>query len=436
MDMTQLAEDLQRFVNVALEWAQSPQFYAQLGLVAVAIIVAWTIAGFIKSRVSPERAGGETGSSSHVKRQLHQVRALIFPLLLILTLRMASDFSDMWLYQSGLVRTARGIAVVYLLYSLIARFVSNELLKSVFKWIVIPVAILHVIGWLDDVTGYLDSIYFEVGAIRVSAYAVARFIVFGAILFWLGRISNMAGQQIIRRQEELDAGAREVAAKLFQILVVIVVAVVLLQLLAIDLTALAVFGGAVGIGIGFGLQAIASNFISGLIILLDRSVTVGDHIELEDGVSGVIREMNMRSTLLETFDGKDIMVPNSQFISSRFANWTHQHRKQRYSLDFQVAYGTDIPAMIELVRNVVKSHPQVLDGPELPIEERADAEIKRFADSGIEILVEFWMEGIDDGKNRVGADLLLMIWSAFRENGIQFPFPQREVRLVGQADKS
>ncbi len=432
MDWTHLDTEFRRILAVTLEWARSPQFYAQAGLVAVAIILAWLAARLISSRVAPQGSDEETGASAPLKRQLHQIRALLFPLILILALRMAGDFSDTWLQQSGLVRTAQGIAVVYLLYSVIARFVSNKLLKSVFKWIVIPVAILHVIGWLDDVTRYLDSINFEVGSMRVSAYGVTRFIVLGSILFWLGRISSTAGQQIIRRQDDFDIGAREVAAKIFQIAVFLVIALVLLQLMAIDLTALAVFGGALGIGIGFGLQAIASNFISGLIILLDRSVTVGDYVELEDGVSGRIRQLNMRSTLLETFDGKDIMVPNSLFISSRFANWTHQHRKQRYSLEFQVAYGTDIPGMIDLVRKVVKSHPQVLNGPDLPIEERADAEIKRFADSGIEILVEFWMEGIDDGKNRVGADLLMMIWEAFRDNGIKFPFPQREVRLVDQ----
>jgi small-conductance mechanosensitive channel len=427
MDLSQLAAEFQRALDVALAWAGSPQFYAQAGIVAVAIIIAWAVAGFIRSRVAPHDGRAD---DSPLRRQLHQARVLIFPLLLILVLRMASDFSRMSLGQSGLVRTAQGIAVVFLLYTLISRFVANNLLRSVFKWIVIPVAILHVIGWLDDVTTYLDSINFEVGKLRISAFGVIRFIVFGSILFWLGRISNIAGQQIIRRQEELDIGAREVAAKLFQITIFVIIAVVLLQLMAIDLTALAVFGGAVGIGIGFGLQAIASNFISGLIILLDRSVTVGDYVELEDGVSGVIREMNMRSTLLETFDGKDIMVPNSMFISERFANWTHKHRKQRYAFTFQVAYDTDIPAAIEIVRKVVRSHPQVLEGPDLPIEERADAEIQKFADSGIEILVEFWMEGIDDGKNRVGADLLMMIWEAFRENGIRFPFPQREVRLL------
>jgi len=138
----------------------------------------------------------------------------------------------------------------------------------------------------------------------------------------------------------------------------------------------------------------------------------------------------MRSTLLETFAGKDIMVPNEQFITTRFINWTHNNRKQRYSIEFQVAYKTDIPKMLDIVKEVVRSHPQVINEPETPIEELADAEIAGFGDSGIDILVEFWMEGIDDGVNRVGADLLLMIWQALRDNDIEIPFPQREVKIL------
>ena len=137
----------------------------------------------------------------------------------------------------------------------------------------------------------------------------------------------------------------------------------------------------------------------------------------------------MRSATLETFDGKDIMVPNENFITTTFVNWTHNNKKQRYPLHFQVAYDTDLERMFEIVRQTVASHPRVLSGDDLPISERPDAEIESFGDSGINILVEFWMEGIDDGDNHVGADLLLMIWTALKENGIEFPFPQREVRL-------
>jgi small-conductance mechanosensitive channel len=140
----------------------------------------------------------------------------------------------------------------------------------------------------------------------------------------------------------------------------------------------------------------------------------------------------MRSATLETFDGKDIMVPNERFITTSFVNWTHYNQKQRYSLRFQVAYRTDLERLFEIVRATVNSHPKVLSGGDLPISERADAEIESFGDSGINILVEFWMEGIDDGDNRVGADLLLMIWTVLRANGIEIPFPQREVKILDE----
>jgi small-conductance mechanosensitive channel len=194
-----------------------------------------------------------------------------------------------------------------------------------------------------------------------------------------------------------------------------------------------VFGGAVGVGLGFGLQAIASNFISGVIILLDRSISVGDYIELDDGKTGIVRELNMRSTTLETFEGRDIMVPNEKFIVSSFTNWTHKNRKQRYRVDFSVAYHSDIRKLVEIIKDVVSTHPQVISGPDVPLEERLDCEIDSFGDSGINMFVEFWMEGIDDGRNRVGGDLMLMILEAIQEHGFEIPFPQREVRVLGDS---
>jgi len=250
------------------------------------------------------------------------------------------------------------------------------------------------------------------------------------ILFWLGRFSNNFGQQLIRKQKDLDVGTREIFAKLFEVFLLIVIFFVLLQIMGINLTTLAVLGGAVGVGLGFGLQSIASNFISGIILLLDRSLAIGDYIELEDGKTGTIRKLNMRSTTLETYDGKDIVVPNEKFITSSFVNWTHKDPKQRYSIEFQVAYKTDLHALFPLLREAISKHPQVLSGDDVSLEERPDAEISGFGDSGVDILIEFWMEGIDDGPNRVGADLLLIIWDVLKEYVVEIPFPQREIRII------
>jgi small-conductance mechanosensitive channel len=175
------------------------------------------------------------------------------------------------------------------------------------------------------------------------------------------------------------------------------------------------------------LQQIASNFISGIIFLLDHSLTIGDYIQLEDGRAGTLRELSMRSATLETYDGKDIMVPNERFITTSFTNGTHNNKLQRYPINFQVAYDTDLEKLFPILREVVASHPKVISGDDTPIELRPDAEIAKFEGSGINILVEFWMEGIDDGEHRVGGDLLLMIWQTLKANGIVIPFPQRVV---------
>lgn len=430
MDIQSLETGFDQLLHRFINWVSSPELYAQLGIVLLAVILAFALTTFIRKHAPIFRAPPAPGVLHFLRNGIYQVRDLLAPLLIVLFLAISVDISLLLLKQAVVVRVAQGLAVVLMIYSLISRFVPNQLLRRVIKWTAVPIAVLQVFGVLDEVVLYLESIYFEAGNIRITAYGVVRVIIFGAILFWLGRISNRVGQRIIRQQDDLDVGTREVFAKLFQVVLILFIFILLLQVMGINITALAVFGGALGVGLGFGLQSIASNFISGMIILLDRSLSVGDYIELEDGRQGRIRELNMRSALLETFDGKDIMVPNEQFITTSFVNWTHKNLKQRYSITFQVAYSTDLHKLFPVLREAVASHPKVLSGPDYPYEEQPDAEICGFGDSGVDILVEFWMEGIDDGENRVGGDLYLIIWDALKEHGVEIPFPQREIKIL------
>jgi len=436
VDIESLKSQFNQAISALFELMSGLQFYAQCGFILIAIILAYSFAAILKKHSPILTQSPITGPWIPLKKAIYNAGYLLFPLLVILFLGAAVELSELAVQQSWLVRISQSLAVVFLLYSIIVRFIKYRFLDLILKWFMIPIAVLHVFGWLDDVTSYLDTIDLEVGNIRISAYGLTRAVVFGSILFWLGRVSNNAGQRMIRRQEDIDVGTREVFAKLFQVVLFTVLFILLLQIMGINLTALAVFSGALGVGLAFGLQSIASNFISGIIILLDRSLKIDDYIELGDGQAGTIREINMRSTLLQTYDGKDIVVPNEQFITTRFVNWTHNNKKQRYSLEFQVAYKTDIPEMLDIVKKVVRSHPQVINEPNTPLEELADAEISGFGESGIDILEEFWMEGIDDGENRVGADLLLMVWQALKDNNIQIPFPQREVNILNASGDS
>ncbi len=430
-----LIDFAEKFTLQIIEISTSPLVYAQLGMILLAIILAFSLALFLR-RASPLlQSAPQSGSLLGLRRNIYEIRDLLFPVLTILMLTISIEISDYINNESWLLRIAVSLAVVLLIYSIISRFIKTSLIKSLVKWIAIPIAILQVFGWLDIVIAYLDTLDVTLGNIRISIYSVIRVVLFGSILFWLGRLSNNTGQKIIRRQTDLHVGTREVLAKLFEVSVFVVIFLVLLQVMGINPTTLAVFSGALGVGIGLGLQSIASNFISGIIILLDRSISIGDYVELEEGITGTVREMNMRCTVVETFDGRDIVIPNEKFINGNVVNWTHKDDKQRYSLNFQVAYNTDLNKLFELVREVCKSHPKVLSGSKYPFEEQPDAEIQSFDDFGITILVEFWMRGIDDGKNRVGADLLHMIWDTLCENDIQIPFPQREVRILNDDHK-
>jgi small-conductance mechanosensitive channel len=427
-------EDFGKFWQQSIDTAQfaltQPETYTQIGIVLLIYAVAFVVADRVRKYAPVLDDERITAESHPLLRFIASCGNLIFPLTAILLLRVSVELSQTLLDQDWLMRTALTVAMLLLFISAVNDFVTNGLARRIFKAIGIPLLLLHLIGLLDPLIAILSSISISIGNIKVSAYGLARVAIFGSLLFWLGRVSNRAGREMLTRQKDLHESTREVVSKLIEVATFVIISLLLLNVMGINLTALAVFGGAVGVGLGFGLQAIASNFISGLIILFDRSVTIGDYVELDDGRAGIVRELTLRSTTLETFEGKDVIVPNEKFIVETFTNWTHKDKRQRYRVDFSVAYSSDINKLVDLIKDVVTTHPQVISGEDLPIEYRPDCEIDSFGDSGVNMFVEFWMEGIDDGKNRVGGDLLLMIFNALREHGFEIPFPQREVRVL------
>ena len=412
-------------------WLTSPQFYAQVGAIIAAVILARIVARLLKNRVhwfhTPPK---KKDRWFKIRTYIHAAADLLFPALCYLFLGIAVEAVAATVGTAWLVRLSRGVSVIYLLYSAINRFITNTVLRSALLYLGIPVATLQVFGWLDETIAFLDSLSFQAGNIRLSVYFLLKAAIVGGFFFWLGSISNRSGQNVIRSQSALDLPTQELFAKLFQIALFAALFVLLLQVLGLDLTALAIFGGALGVGIGFGLQQIASNFISGIILLIERTLTVGDFIELEDGRMGTMKELNMRSATLETFDGKEIMVPNEKFITNTFVNWTRDDPRQRYEVPFAVAYGTDLRSIPPMIEKAVSAHPGVLQEPEKP-----DCELRGFGQVGINFAVEFWIKGIDDGKNRISSDLLFIIWETLEENGVKVPVPQRVVRILEDAEE-
>ncbi|NJM29086.1 MAG: mechanosensitive ion channel [Rhizobiales bacterium] len=324
--------------------------------------------------------------------------------------------SDATVGSSWLVRIGQSLGLVFLLYAAINRFITYPVINAACRWIGIPVAALYVFGFLDDVTGWLDSVAFEAGNIRLSAYALIKAGLFGGVLFWLGRMSTSAGQKVIRDQQAIDIQTRELAAKFLEIAIFFIVGILLLNILGLDLTALAVFGGALGVGLGFGLQQIASNFISGIIILLERSLKIGDHIEMEDGKTGTLREINMRSSTLSTDDGKEIMIPNEKFVTTQFTNWTKTDRLQRFEVPFHVPYDCDLRKVQKIVAKAVAAHPQVLGVPHEP-----ECELADFAPHGVKLQAGYWVDAGSDDVKDYDSDIRFLIWEALKAAKIEMP---------------
>jgi small-conductance mechanosensitive channel len=399
-------------------WLSSPPFYAQVLAIFAAVVVARLVARLLLRRLALFSTPPEDGKWLKLRQLAYQARDLLAPALTFAGLAVAVTICDAALAVSWLVRLAQSISLVVLLYTAINRFIRHPIINLAARWIAIPIFTLMVLGYFEAVTTWLDSVAFSAGNIRISALALAKAAIFGGILFWLGRTSTTAGQKVIREQQAIDVQTRELVAKFLEIAIFLVVGILLLNILGLDLTALAVFGGALGVGLGFGLQQIASNFISGIILLLERSLKVGDYIELEDGKAGILKEINMRSSALATYDGKDIMVPNEKFITSQFINWTKTDPHQRYEVPFSVTYETDIHRVPPLIVAAVSRHPSVLQAPEAP-----DCELRSFGENGVNFVVEFWVSGIDDGKNKFSSDVHFLIWDALKEAGISMPFP-------------
>ena len=411
-----------------LGWLTSIPFLAQLGAIVFAFFLSPLLAGSVKKRVFLFRDEPAPGVKlklvrDYVYRSGAFLRAIWMVALLALfaiILKNVPVAGADWL-----VKLAQGLAVVFLLFKAIKTFIPNPLFQKLAIWILIPIAVLMVFGRFDDLIAKLKAVeLMQIGDQPITAFTIVLLVVFGALFFRLGSIANSRGQSAIRSQEGLDLATQEVVAKLFQMVLFVIVFVMVLSAAKVPLSGLVMIFSALSLGVGLGLQPIAANFVSGLIILFDRSVKVGDFVVLPDGQEGFVEAINMRSTTVETTDGKDVMVPNTKFTEEAYENWTHKDPSQRYEVEFTVSYDTDLDALEDIIMPAIMAYPQLLTEPELP-----DLEFRSFGENGIKMAIEFWCDGVDDGPNKFTSDVGFIIWRTLKANKIQIPFPQRVVHM-------
>ena len=417
----------QNGVDFAMQWLLSPAAWSQFAI----LIGAYLLAVMANRIVGPKikRILTPPAESQNIIATARRFVLIFLPLLLPL---LAYGFTGIGeqitrsIFGSGEVIAFGKRVFLFLAARALARdIITDPFLKLLAKYALVPIAALYALGFLDQVILTLGETNVGVGNIQFSILAVLRGVIFGGLLFWLGQWSNGQSSAYIE-QQPIRPAIRQLLLKTAEFAIFGLAFILLMNIMGVPLGSLAVLGGALGVGIGFGLQKIASNFISGVILLIEGQATVGDYVELDGGEAGTIIKMTARATFLETFDGRWIVVPNEDFITTRVVNYSDSGSANRYEVEFSVSYDTDINKIPDIICAAVAKHPDVLSDPEKP-----DCELKGFGENGIEFGVEFWVNGIDDGKNKYASDVLFLVWNALKENGITIPYPQRVVEIKG-----
>ncbi|MEZ5798910.1 MAG: mechanosensitive ion channel [Paracoccaceae bacterium] len=430
MDSTEVFAQVQGWLapawDRALGWLTSPAAWSQFALLAV----AWLLARLLSRRFGPaaERIvapkPGAEGMIAGLGRMALRLLPLMLPLLAYGLTAVGEGLTRAAFGSGEVIAFGKRVFLFLAALALVREVLSDGFLRLLGRYVLLPVAGLHALGLLEPVTAWLDGAQVNLGNIQFSVLALIRGAIAGALLFWLGAWSNRQSADYIKAQPELRPATRELAVKAVEVAIFGAAFLLLMSIMGIDLTAVAVLGGALGVGVGLGLQQIAANFISGIILLLEGQTTVGDYVELDGGEKGTIVKMTARACIMETFDGKWIVVPNEHFITTRVVNYSDQGSANRYEANFSVSYDTDINRVPGIIIPAVAALPFVLAKPEGP-----DCELAGFGESSVDFVVEYWVNGIDDGKNKYASHVRFAIWNALKEAGIEMPFPQRVVHL-------
>lgn len=426
MEENQIAElliDLWRDV-------QQPAIFWQVGVLAVCLFIAWLITRQVKAVLRRRRAADPSLAAGAGEEGLRRV---VFPLSALGLVMVARLVLANW-HHTNLLK----LAVPLLLAMAVVRLTVHALKRSFPRagwlasferafafgaWVVVA---LHLSGVLPTVIDGLEQVSFSIGKAKVNLWMLLQgaLTVFVTVLvaLWVAGVIESR----LMRTEGLDGNLKLVFTRLSRGLLVVLAVAIGLPLVGIDLTALSVFGGALGVGLGFGMQKIAANYVSGFILLLDRSIRIGNLISVGNE-RGIVSQITTRYTVLKGMTGIESIVPNETLVGSIVQNETFTDPKVRVAVPIQVGYATDLEKAMAIMIEAAQAQPRVMEDP------APGAFLESFADSGINLQLGFWIRDPAEGTLGIRSAINMQIWRRFKEEGIEIPFPQREVRVLAEA---
>jgi small-conductance mechanosensitive channel len=396
----------------------------QLGIILFLAAVATLAATLIRRRIdlTAHMMGWPPYLRLFTRLFLDNLGTIIFVILLLIAREIMSDVT--WPSRSYLVGVAASLATAWVVIALVAGFIRNPFvyrLVAVFAW---TIAALNILGLIQPVRVALDSFGIVIGSLRVTPLLLIKTTVLLLLTLW---IANGVGDFLEKRMRsvtDLTPSIQVLMGKLIRLVLLTFAVLIVLSTVGIDFSSLALFSGAIGVGLGFGLQKIVSNLVSGIILLADKSIKPGDVITVGDSF-GWVGSMGARYTSVVTRDGREYLIPNEDFVTQRVINWSYSNDEVRLDVEFGVAYASDPHKVIALALEAVKSIPRLLERPP-PV-----CYLKAFGNSSIDFILRFWIRDPVDGLTNVRGAVMLALWDILKREGIAIPFPQRDLNPRG-----
>jgi small-conductance mechanosensitive channel len=420
--------DIDKTWGSILEWF-SNIFWTLDALYQGIIALSALILGFLLYRIARNKVATiveKLDVPSTVKRIYRNLIPLLYPLITLIIMLFGTSVVSIEAIgiETNLIQSLMKVIFAWIMIRIAVQFIANSAVRNFFATVIWGIAALSIFGLLGQTTMVLESWAFEIGDFRLSALAVIKSILMIFALLYFAIFMSSFAERRIFKIKSLTRSSQVLMSKVLRVVLIVFALLIGVTSAGIDLSLFAVFGGAIGLGIGFGLQKGISNLFSGMLLLIDQSIKPGDVLELENGTFGWVNNMAARYTEIITRDNKSFLIPNEEFITQRVVNWSHGDSLIRIEVKFGVHYKSnphEIKALAE--ETAANASPRVCKD-QTPV-----CHLTEFGDSSLNFKLRFWIKDAEQGLTNIRGEVMLALWDAFKENNIEIPYPHREVYM-------
>jgi small-conductance mechanosensitive channel len=404
----------------------SPWFYLQLGLIMAGAGMAYAVGAAVRSKVDMTSVAMGWPAPLRLFMRVLVGSASTAAFWLLMAITRIIMMKSTWPSRSYLLAVSAKLALAWLVIRLVTSVLRNTLIVQLVSLSAWCVAALSILGQLDPAIDMLDSVAIDLGGLRLTPLLLIKSAVLLVVALWLSNLASNFLEGRIAQSRDLTPSIQVLLVKMVRLALMVLAIAIVMSAVGINLSALAIFSGAVGVGIGFGLQKIVANFISGVILLADKSVKPGDLVTIGDSF-GRISAMNTRYISVAAGDGREFLIPNEDLITQKVVNWTYTDKNTLVKVAFSTNYEADPQLVCKLAVEVATATPRVirLKPPTCLLAE--------FAEAGMKFSLTFWISDPEAGMDNVKSDVMLSLWEAFKREGVRVPYPVRDIRIRGGA---